>query len=128
MNEIILEADLLQLRKLVAVLYGEDTAQDTMVRVLSRKYREHWFKRELFIAKRKWQQKLKRENLLKPFDETEILQEDDTERILSWIELRARASKEPDFLRLMLIELGIQPVAHRASMTRLRKCNQRESP
>jgi len=121
MNNPIPEADLHQLRNLIARLYGEDIAQDSMVRILSREYRENWFKKEMRWARKQWKLEEMRERSLEPFDDEITHRAGDTERILTWIELRQRSQTNAAFMRLMLIEFGVQPMPYNVTISRLRE-------
>jgi len=102
----ILEADLKRLRDVVARLYGEDIAQDTMVRVLSREYRDEWFAKEVWYAKRQWQRQeataLKHEPMVES-NEPRIIEAD---RIDARIEIERRLAR-PGFLTLLREAIGL---------------------
>ena len=121
MTSVIPEADLHQLRELIARLYGEDIAQDSMVRILSREYRENWFKKEMRWARKQWKLEEMRLRCVEPFDEETFHRTDDTDRILAWIDLRKGCRTKPTFLRLALIETGDRPVPHTFTVLRLRQ-------
>ena len=92
----ILIKDLTRLWRDVARLYGEDIAQDTMVRVLSREYRDYWHQKEFLTAKRQWQRQERRDSLFESYDLEEmgkVLYQDDTDRIHAIIELKRLCSK-----------------------------------
>lgn len=121
MSNPIPEADLHQLRDLIARLYGEDIAQDSMVRILSREYRENWFRKELRWARKQWKLEEMQARGLVSFDEEAFPKPDDTDRILSWIELREKSQTNLAFRRLMLIELGVNPMPYNVTISRLRE-------
>ena len=111
----ITEENLLTLRSRVASLYGEDIAQRTMIRVLSKEYRDYWFEKELLIARREWQRQEKQRLRFVSFETNNeefesLCSYEDDDRISAWVELMDLCYGSANVAKLVKIELGIKKV------------------
>ena len=122
----VLEIRLVGLRNRVALLYGEDLAQDMVIRMIS--------KPELndlqVLTKAKWlfRDILRRESWYVQIDQEEmdnLLNYDDTERIHAGIELLRLYKKSQRIVTLIRVELGLLTLA-RSRMSEIRTINRNE--
>jgi len=96
------EHELLELRARVAKLYGEDAAQDTVVRVLSKDYHDRWFEWELRNARRHWLKSRREELRLLLMEEVHEPRYQDESRIDARGELR----------KILTIPVGVSLALH----------------
>ena len=125
-----LETRLVGLRDRVALLYGEDLAQEMAIRIILRPELND----QQVLTKAKWlfQDNLRKESWFVPVDDGQIETHwgyDDTERIHARIELQHLYNKSKRIVKIIRVELGLLTLSssRRSVIRAINRNEERES-